>query len=247
MKFLDPLNTKTFAELHRVKHWHELVFESERVQRALTLYAECKVYRNLLLYGPYGSAKSTIAQLLVRERDKRIGVPGAYEARFHGKELNAKMAALEGSFDLLRSCHNYNERNYVIIDEVDQLTPGNQELLRGLMDTLPFGKMIMTTNSLNKIDGGVRDRCDQRQINHPHAEQWLPRAQAILAAEGVQVPDVSVLRVLSATSTARDVLRVLEDLVVTKHLQAQTQAQAQAQAPLANIVMLPTSGTAPTP
>ena len=239
MKYNDPSNTKPFAELHCVKQWSQLVFESAQVQRTLTYYAECKVYRHLLLYGPYGSAKSTIARLLVQERDNLIGVPNGFKVCYVGRDLNSKMAALENAFSMLHTTHNFNLRPYVIIDEVDQLTPVNQEVLRGLMDTLPFGKMILTTNSLNKIDGGVADRCDKLQINQPNAAQWLPRAKAILAAEGIQVPDIALLAVLENTGSARDVMVALEDLV--------TQAHAQTQTPIANIIMLPSSGADETP
>jgi replication factor C subunit 3/5 len=243
MIYHNTQHQKSFADVHSAKCWNDLVFESTEVGDILSRYAQCKVYRHLLLYGPYGSAKSTIAKMLVQERDTSIGVAGGYTVRYLGKELNGKLEELANTMDLLRMAHNGNMRPYVIIDEVDQLTAGNQEVLRGLMDTLPFGKLILTTNSLNKIDGGVADRCDKVQVNQPGAEQWLTRAKAILAAEGMAVPDTALLALLKNTGSARDVLMALEDLVV------QANTNAQAQAPLANIMQLtaPGNGGLPTP
>jgi DNA polymerase III delta prime subunit len=63
---------------------------------------------------------------------------------------------------------------------------------------------------------GIRSACRVIEFPHPTPEQWLPRAQYILQAEGVFLPDANVLRIL-ATSTGdiRQTCRALQDTVLT--------------------------------
>jgi hypothetical protein len=70
---------------------------------------------------------------------------------------------------------------------------------------------------LNSIDAGLRDRSTCIFVPPSSALDWLARAQFILHAEGVHLPDAQVMNVLHTqlqiSNSNRKLLERLEDLV----------------------------------
>ena len=58
--------------------------------------------------------------------------------------------------------------------------------------------IIITTNELDKLDPGILSRAEVVEVPPASAERFLPRAQDILKAEGVELDDGSVLEVLES-------------------------------------------------
>ena len=59
------------TQLIEPKSFHELVFESDTTREKLLKYADGKMQDNLVLHGPYGSSKSTIARIIAASEMKR--------------------------------------------------------------------------------------------------------------------------------------------------------------------------------
>lgn len=215
-----------FEERHRPQRFSELVFANPLVAQHLEYYAQYQVHGNLLLYGPYGTAKSSTALMIVRERLIACGMLQHHVAKAHAQDLKGKVWTLEANIETLLFVNNADPHPYVIIDEIDQLSAKEQWQLRALLDKYAAVKIIATTNNLSDVDGGIRSRCDCLHVGMPQPQDWLSRAQQILALEGVQVNSQALLAVLNTTTDARDVMRALERLVLASHRKTNTTVMA---------------------
>ena len=225
----------SFEARHKPERFTELVFAHSAIRQQLALYAQRQMHGNLLLYGAYGTAKSATARVIVQERLKACGIPDGNLAQVHALEIKGNVKQAENHINLLLMTNHADPQPYVIIDELDQLSAADQKQLRALLDTYKVLKLICTTNHLNDVDGGLRSRSDCVCVMPPTAQDWLPRAQQILAAENVIVPDAALLAVLGLSQDARAIMRKLEQLAISKPLQ---QAQSMA-APVLSVVPNP--------
>lgn len=216
------MNTSDFYRRNMPSTFADLVFANDLDREDLGTYVARRRYDHMIFYGPNGAAKTTTAVILIEERQRAINAPNIMVELFSGRDLNGNIDAIMDRMDTL-ICPAFvgDNQPYVIIDEVDQMTVTSQYDLRMLMDRMPVGKLIMTTNNYNTLDKGVRDRSAAFELLHPTPEQWLPRAQAIIAAEGFHVSDVKLLKGLSTASrtgdlpTLRDMMRFLAELTAS--------------------------------
>ena len=212
-----------FISRHAPTTFSQLVLQDSLVQSALALHAKRHRYDNILLYGPFGSAKSTTARVIIQERQRLIGSGSTNIVRYSGRELKGEFQEkVENDVGIIcNTTFGGDPEPYILIDEVDQMTQNAQYDLRNLMDTLPVGKFIMTTNNFSAVDGGVRDRSECFEILHPAPHQWLARATQILAAEGFTTTPAALLQTLSTAShtgappTMREVMRALNTIVIS--------------------------------
>lgn len=205
---------QTFEARHSPKTFDDLVFADHRVERTLREYATRQNYDNLVLHGPFGTAKSSTARLLVQACVEATGNPLAHIAVGKGTDFNGNLAKIESEINLAHMVNGLDPTPYCVINEADRINTATQHDLRDFLDNLKLGKLILTTNYLDKIDGGVLSRCDTVEMLHPSPQQWLPRAKAILAAEGISLSDSAVLGVLAGSHSAREVMRALHKIVV---------------------------------
>lgn len=215
------MHATDFEGRHFPSSFSQLVFANDDDLNDLHAFAQRRRYGHLILYGPNGSAKSTTAELIVRERQRLISAPNIMVERFSARELNSNLDPIISRVGMLVSpCFVGDDEPYVIIEEVDQMTTNTQYDLRMLMDTLSVGKVIMTTNNFENIDRGIRDRSEKFELLHPSPQQWLSRARAIMTSEGCTVTDTQIVAVLSAAShaggnpTIREMMRALDEMAV---------------------------------
>lgn len=209
-------NNGTFEQRHRPSSFDDLIFADPIIQSGLRRYAERQKYGCILLYGSFGTAKSTTAEIIIKERHKRLGLEKSYIERFSAINLKGpNLKQLESALGLMIASNGHDQEPYVIIDEIDLLSNTKQVELRHLIDTLAVGKFIMTTNDYSKVDKGVQNRSDCFSLSPPKSQHMLQRAEAILRAENVSLPRDIVLRMLQNADDMREMLRELENLVLT--------------------------------
>lgn len=194
----------------------DLVFEDVCVKQRLFAYASGKRNGHIILYGDYGTGKSTAAKIIAETRcdDETAGFVDVIHARDASIEMERYLLRISNGFNI-QQMMGINTP-YAVIDEADQLSEINQHHLRAFMDNA-IGCVILTTNHIHALDKGIRDRADEVEIKSLSPNAVCERASDILKAQGIVVEQSYLLRLLSTTSGSwRDVARALDDFIYSK-------------------------------
>ena len=194
----------------------DLVFEEECIKQRLFAYASGKRNGHIILYGDYGTGKSTSAKIIAETRcdDETAGFVDVIHARDASIEMERYLLRISNGFNI-QQMMGINTP-YAVIDEADQLSEINQHHLRAFMDNA-IGCVILTTNHIHALDKGIRDRADEVEIKSLSPNAVCERASDILKAQGIVVEQSYLLRLLSTTSGSwRDVARALDDFIYSK-------------------------------
>ena len=194
----------------------DLVFEEECIKQRLFVYASGNRDGHIILYGDYGTGKSTAAKIVAETRcdDDTTGFVDIIHARDASKEMERSLLRISNGFNI-QQMMGINTP-YAVIDEADQLSEINQHHLRAFMDNA-IGCVILTTNHIHALDKGIKDRADEVEIKSLSPRAVFERANNILKAQGIVVEQSFLLRLLSTTSGSwRDVARALDDFIYSK-------------------------------
>jgi DNA polymerase III delta prime subunit len=135
---------------------------------------------SILLYGDYGTGKTTLARLLPEAIEQgKGGSDAGYDFircghGLTGPDLMAKIS----KWSMLIS-GNYSRYHFFVLDEIDNLTKGAQASLKSAMG-IPNTIFILTTNYIGKIDAGVQNRSWRVNCNAGPAQDYLPFARQVL-------------------------------------------------------------------
>lgn len=210
------LINSAFDQKYAPTNFADVVLSDPHAISQLNKYANGLTMRPLLLYGPYGTGKSTIAELL----------PFAMVHDFHSteckwligdvrKDFAAKISAVE-NFASYTGLNSAGIR-VIVIDEIDNMDLGLQRSLKGYLDKfLGHCFFIFTTNNIKNVDAGLRSRCERVHVGKAVPSDWLPRMRKILRSESVPIPSNQHLTTIAAASNGdcRELLRDLEDFVI---------------------------------
>jgi DNA polymerase III delta prime subunit len=206
----------TFENRHRAEVWSDLVFADPQVGLDLRQYAEGKAFNNILLHGPYGAAKSMTAKVLAAASyGKRLSEVVLDITEIQHDVDSRLQAFVDGGRYGYNAIVNQTFRPYAIMNEVDEFTREQQLKLRGIIDEQVNGRFIFTTNNLEKVDGGLMDRCDCYELEIPPANAIVSRAQAICRVEGIEIDEHTLQAMIAAVGgSIRQTLKALEKFVL---------------------------------
>ena len=178
----------TLEEKYEPKRFVELVFADQIARNTCARYAQSKPYKHLMLWGPPGSAKTTTARVILRERFATANYDGLFD-EFNAAELTPD------DFEMLLNTAALQRVNtgeaILIINEFDEIEKEDQAKWRAWMDRQKWIKLIVTTNEKPGIQGvrqklmpALLSRFECVELAPPSLQDWLPRAQSIFRQEG---------------------------------------------------------------
>ena len=202
-----------FEHKHRPHSLADIIFADAHVAGVIQDTASGVRDNHIILHGPRGSGKSETARLL---QLARLGceAQGVFADPIHAKTYEHE------SFDPILTTWNWQimagaRMGCVVIDEVDQFSTAMQQKLRAFVDRYSMGLILCTTNNLHAVDQPLQDRCRCLKIAYPTIEQWAPRAQAILAREGIELTQKQTCDLLNGfENSGRKMIDWLEDTVL---------------------------------
>lgn len=206
-----------FNQKYHPEKFSDFVFQNEVTRKRIESYVLGKKRDNILLYGPYGTGKSTIAQIIANETKRNqqtifdVDIDVINCARFGVKKAEPiRYGAIERGWSMMGI-----DYPYAVFDEFDILDTANQDVVRDIMDrNIGRAGFILTTNHLHRIDGAIQSRCDVIEMPSLQPDALLNASQKILRAEGVTIRDEVVLDLVSSScGNWRSLLRLLQDVV----------------------------------
>jgi replication factor C subunit 3/5 len=196
---------------------NDLVYPDPVIEQQIAAIGNGGCEDHILLYGPHGTGKTTAVKLMFEARYGCSYQMGNYYSGSDMAAISVAKVAIDRMANFLPFQRTMPAGCVIVIDEVDMIPLTAQKYLRNFMQTFPHVRFMFTTNHETSVYTGIRSVCRLVELSLPSPKLWLPRAQHILQAEGVQLPDANVLNMLSGvTGSARDVCRLLQDVILAR-------------------------------
>lgn len=201
-----------FRQRHAPQSFGDLVFADQNIQHLIADYVHGIREHHLMLHGPAGSGKTQAAHIILRSQlGDLYGTPAAQV--FNGEGLTVKdIASMENMYLWqVNSCG----KAVFLVDEVDFADTAAKRALRAFIEDKAYVTLICTTNNLDKLDIPFQNRFDKRKVLLPTLQQWLPRAQAIMRAEGYELTHAQLSQALVGfNGSVRDLFNELENFLL---------------------------------
>jgi putative ATPase len=198
------------AERLRPREWSEFLGQTE-ILKKIQAFIKQNYLPNLILWGPPGCGKTTLAKLLARHFDAEF-------IELHAVEAGAKLLKEEG--DNARNRRRIESRRTVIfIDEIHRLNKAQQDVLLPFIEQGDFTLVGATTeNPSYELNRALMSRSRLlvfTQLSESDLSGLLERALANeqLQLQDVFTPETPPLMLEWADGDARRLLTALEEVL----------------------------------
>jgi len=172
-----------WVEAYRPKTVNDYVWIDRDQKHMVETWIDQKYIPHLLLAGPPGSGKTTLAKVLERE----LGVDPAEFIHINASRDNG-VDFLRNKINNFCSTMSMGPFKIVLLDEADYITPPAQGILRGMLEQYHEGvRFIFTCNYPNKIIPALHSRLQFISFKRLDETEFTRRLAEILVAEKVEL------------------------------------------------------------
>lgn len=194
----------------------EVVFPNQTVKTRIKAYASNSLSGDLMLWGPNGTSKTTVANLL----PYLIGGENPYIERDPDsllKEVDLKAYLSQASHN---AClFNTSPIVFLVFHEFDDAKGTMSKLWKALDEVNEPNRqamLIVTTNNPMQIHQSLLARFDDIEFPKVKVMNFLRRAQHILQQEGVDLPDqqvIAILKTVESYGNLRKYCKKLDEII----------------------------------
>jgi len=171
-----------WTEKYRPSTIDGYVFTDPAQREQIEYFVKEKSVPHLLLTGPAGTGKTTLAKILVNELDI-----DSYDFLQVNASRDNGVDFLKTKIEGFVSTLPFGDLKIVLLDEADYLSHNAQAILRGLMETYQSqARFILTANLAHKIINPLKSRCTQVVIDKTDQTEFTARSATVLVTEGVE-------------------------------------------------------------
>jgi replication-associated recombination protein RarA len=175
------------------KNLGDVIYPNPAVRTRIQAYMSGQLEGNILLWGPNGTGKTTVAELLPHY----LGGDAAFIETQSFDEI-LKKEDLRGYIANSCSVAGFsNSKYFMVFHEFDNAKANVSKFWTVIEEFADQLMLIITSNDPMSIHKSLRSRCDEIAFPALTARQVLPRALKILTAEGVNVSEKQVLHYLT--------------------------------------------------
>ena len=176
-----------WVERYRPKNLEEYIGNAE-LKAKMQVFLDSGDIPHLLLVGPAGTGKTTLAKILAKNTDCDMLYINA--SNENGVEV------MREKIQDFASTTGFAQSKLIILDEADFVTPNAQAIMRNLMEVFSkFTRFILTANYAERMIDPIQSRCQVFKIVPPSKKEVALRLVQILDTEGVTyaLPDVATI------------------------------------------------------
>lgn len=178
-------NSQLWVEKYRPTSVDELAM-SEENQNTIEKWIEAGEIPHLLLLGPPGCGKTTLADILINELS-------CEEIRLNASNERGIDVVREKVRNFARASLPMVDWNIIFLDEADQLTPDAQQALRNMMESYHSQtRFILTGNKAYKVEDAIKSRCASLQMAQIPQKRRAQILTKILKAEDHEIDPETV-------------------------------------------------------
>lgn len=193
---------------YRPKTVDDYIFQNKNHKKLIEGYIEDQSIPNLLMSGPKGTGKTSLAYIL----KDYLEIPDSDFMESNASDdtsvenIRTKVKSFIQTIPL-------GDFKIVFLDEADRLSPHAQDTLKKMMeDYTESVRFILTCNKPHRIIPEIKDRCQEIVFKGINNKDMIYKAATVLSKEGVKVDDKELLEkyVKASGSSLRNLIQMLE-------------------------------------